>query len=129
MSPFSGYNVNAHQKRCYTGVNHFLHLSFYCPVLVELYSPVKFQLIELSHEDIKMMFMCALLHLGDFDRTYICTSAWLYLTFFIVNIVFIVLSFQFKVDRLQIILIAKKYISTCRNCSSVGCLICVEFHN
>ena len=28
----------------------------------------------------------------------------------------------FKVDRLQIILVAKKYISTCRNCSSVGCL-------
>ena len=27
------------------------------------------------------------------------------------------LSFQFKVDRLQIILAAKKYISTCRNCS------------
>ena len=23
---------------------------------------------------------------------------------------------QFKVDRLQIILVAKKYISTCRNC-------------
>ena len=27
---------------------------------------------------------------------------------------------QFKVDRLQIIV--KKYISTCRSCSSVGCL-------
>ena len=27
----------------------------------------------------------------------------------------------FKVDRLQIILVAKKYISTCRNC--------VQFHN
>ena len=25
----------------------------------------------------------------------------------------------FKVDRLQIILVAKKYMSTCRNCSSV----------
>ena len=36
---------------------------------------------------------------------------------------------QFKVDRLQIILVAKKYISTCRNCSSVGCLKCVQFHN
>ena len=31
--------------------------------------------------------------------------------------VFSPLSFQFKVDRLQIILAAKKYISTCRNCS------------
>ena len=30
------------------------------------------------------------------------------------------MSIQFKVDRLQIILVAKKYISTCRNCSSVG---------
>ena len=28
-------------------------------------------------------------------------------------------SIQFKVDRLQIILVAKKYISTCHNCSSV----------
>ena len=37
--------------------------------------------------------------------------------------------FLFKVDRLQIILVAKKYISTCRNCSSVGCLKCVQFHN
>ena len=37
--------------------------------------------------------------------------------------------FKFKVDRLQIILVAKKYISTCRNCSSVGCLKCVQFHN
>ena len=36
---------------------------------------------------------------------------------------------QFKVDRLQIILVAKKYIYTCRNCSSVGCLKCVQFHN
>ena len=36
---------------------------------------------------------------------------------------------KFKVDRLQIILVAKKYISTCRNCSSVGCLKCVQFHN
>ena len=35
-------------------------------------------------------------------------------------------SIQFKVDRLQIILVAKKYISTCRNCSSVGCLKCVR---
>ena len=35
----------------------------------------------------------------------------------------------FKVDRLQIIVVAKKYISTCRNCSSVGCLKCVQFHN
>ena len=33
---------------------------------------------------------------------------------------------EFKVDRLQIILVAKKYISTCRNCSSVGCLKCVQ---
>ena len=38
-------------------------------------------------------------------------------------------SHQFKVDRLQIILVAKKYISTCRNCSSVGCLKCVQFHH
>ena len=37
--------------------------------------------------------------------------------------------FPFKVDRLQIILVAKKYISTCHNCSSVGCLKCVQFHN
>ena len=36
---------------------------------------------------------------------------------------------EFKVDRLQIIFVAKKYISTCRNCSSVGCLKCVQFHN
>ena len=36
---------------------------------------------------------------------------------------------QFKVDRLQIILVAKKYTSTCRNCSLVGCLKCVQFHN
>ena len=35
----------------------------------------------------------------------------------------------FKVDRLQIFLVAKKDISTCRNCSSVGCLKCVQFHN
>ena len=35
----------------------------------------------------------------------------------------------FKVDRLQIILVAKKYTSTCRNCSSVGCLKCVQFRN
>ena len=34
-----------------------------------------------------------------------------------------------SIDRLQIILVAKKYISTCRNCSSVGCLKCVQFHN
>ena len=27
------------------------------------------------------------------------------------------------------IVVAKKYISTCRNCSSVGCLKCVQFHN
>ena len=33
---------------------------------------------------------------------------------------------KFKVDRLQIILVAKKYISTCRKCSSVGCLKCVQ---
>ena len=39
------------------------------------------------------------------------------------------LTHVFKVDRLQIILVAKKYISTCRNCSSVGCLKCVQFHN
>ena len=76
-------------------MNHFLHLLLlYCPVLVELYSPVKFQLIELSHKDIKMIFMCAKLHSGDFDYTYICTSAWLYLTFFILIVVFIVLSSQ-----------------------------------
>ena len=36
---------------------------------------------------------------------------------------------QFKVDRLQIIVVAKKYISTCRNCSLAGCLKCVQFHN
>ena len=36
------------------------------------------------------------------------------------------MSFQFKVDRLQIILVAKKYISTRRNCSSVGCLGCMR---
>ena len=36
---------------------------------------------------------------------------------------------QFKVDRLQIIVVAKKYISTCRNRPSVGCLKCVQFHN
>ena len=35
----------------------------------------------------------------------------------------------FKVDRPKIILVAKKYISTSRNCSSVGCLKCVQFHN
>ena len=34
-------------------------------------------------------------------------------------------SVLFKVDRLQITLVAIKYISTCRNCSSVGCLKCV----
>ena len=34
---------------------------------------------------------------------------------------------KFKVDRLQIILVVKKYISTCRRrCSSVGCLKCVQ---
>ena len=38
-------------------------------------------------------------------------------------------NYEFKVDRLQIILVAKKYIPTCRNCSSVGCLKCVQFHN
>ena len=43
--------------------------------------------------------------------------------------VLIKIHFKFKVDRLQIILVAKKYISTCRNCSSVGCLKCVQFHN
>ena len=32
-------------------------------------------------------------------------------------------------DRLQIVVVAKKYISTCRYCSSVGCLKCVQFHN
>ena len=31
--------------------------------------------------------------------------------------VLIKIHFKFKVDRLQIILVAKKYISTCRNCS------------
>ena len=36
---------------------------------------------------------------------------------------------QFKVDRLQIVVVAKKYITTCRNRSSVGCLKCVQFHN
>ena len=35
---------------------------------------------------------------------------------------------KFKVDRLQIIVVAKN-ISTCPNCSSVGCLKCVQFHN
>ena len=34
----------------------------------------------------------------------------------------------FKVDRLQIIVVAKN-ISTCPNCSSVGCPKCVQFHN
>ena len=34
-------------------------------------------------------------------------------------------SVLFKVDRLQIIVVAIKYISTCRNCSSVGCLKCL----
>ena len=33
----------------------------------------------------------------------------------------------FKADRLQMIVVAKKYI--CYNCSSVGCLKCVQFHN
>ena len=37
--------------------------------------------------------------------------------------------YQFKVDRLQIILAAEKCISTCRKCSSVGYLKCVQFHN
>ena len=36
------------------------------------------------------------------------------------------LIYSFKVDRLQIILVAKKYISTRRNCSS--CLICNVIH-
>ena len=36
---------------------------------------------------------------------------------------------KFKVARLQIMLVAKQYISTCRNCSSVGCLKCMQFHN
>ena len=35
---------------------------------------------------------------------------------------------QFKVNRLQIIVVAKN-ISMCHNCSSVGCLKCVQFHN
>ena len=39
------------------------------------------------------------------------------------------LFYIFKVDRLQIFLVAKKDISTCRNCSSEGCLKCVQFHN
>ena len=34
----------------------------------------------------------------------------------------------FKVDRLPIIVVAKK-IYLCCNCSSVGCLKCVQFHN
>ena len=34
---------------------------------------------------------------------------------------------QFKVDRLQIIIVAKKYLLC--NCSSVGCLKCVQFHS
>ena len=34
---------------------------------------------------------------------------------------------QFKADRLQIIVVAKKYL--CCNCSSVGCLKCVQFYN
>ena len=33
---------------------------------------------------------------------------------------------RFKVDRLQIMVVAKKYISTWRNCSSGGCLKCVR---
>ena len=36
---------------------------------------------------------------------------------------------KFKAARLQIMLVAKQYISTCRNCSSVGCLKCMQFHN
>ena len=36
---------------------------------------------------------------------------------------FILPLFYFKVDRLQIILVAKKYISTCRNCSSLKFMI------
>ena len=32
----------------------------------------------------------------------------------------------FKVDRLQSFLVAKKDISTCRNCSSVGRLKCLQ---
>ena len=35
---------------------------------------------------------------------------------------------QLKVNRLQIIVVAKK-VSTGCNCSSVGCLICVQYHN
>ena len=36
---------------------------------------------------------------------------------------------EFKVDRLQIILVAKKYICAGRNCSSVRCLKYLQFHN
>ena len=35
----------------------------------------------------------------------------------------------FKVDRLQMIVVAKKKIYLCCNCSSVGCLKCVQFYN
>ena len=37
-------------------------------------------------------------------------------------------TYNFKVDRLQIIVVAKN-ISKCPNCSSVECLKCVQFHN
>ena len=35
---------------------------------------------------------------------------------------------EFKVDRLQMIVVAKN-INLCCNCASVGCLKCVQFHN
>ena len=37
-------------------------------------------------------------------------------------------TYNFKVDRLQTIVVAKN-ISKCPNCSSVECLKCVQFHN
>ena len=41
---------------------------------------------------------------------------------------FLYIVIEFKVDRLQFIVVAKN-ISTCPNCSSVGCLKYVQFHN
>ena len=65
--------------------------------------------------------------LGEFRSKVLFFVSFCPLPFFLSNLIKI--SFQFKVDRLQIIVVAKKYISTCRNCSSVGCLKCVQFHN
>ena len=40
---------------------------------------------------------------------------------------FFLLAYLKWTDKLQIVLVAKKYL--CCNCSSVGCLKCVQFHN